>query len=171
MFWKEWLSGGRKNAQRALHRSVGKAYLQNRKINPHVAKIKIDERELKSCRPWNPTNYFHQKPMLLLKGGADPVSAGLQVEQYQKCAPPRSNGPAPYLIELEGIGHQFILPKINVPTHILDEACQRGDVNPIDCLVASFVEFGPNVFRKKGQHELFEILDENRIRVIRSCLT
>jgi hypothetical protein len=50
------------------------------------------------------------------------------------------------LVEFEGVGHQFILPQVNVPTRILDELCQTGMNNALQCLIPAFIELVGNDF-------------------------
>src|SRR5206468_2315095 len=64
---------------------------------------------------WDPKEYKHAIPTLILKGEADPVTALGQAEHYCEKA---LTGPR-ILLKLEGVGHGFYLPKIELPDSFL----------------------------------------------------
>lgn len=61
--------------------------------------------------PWNPGYYKHNVPTLILKGGADAVTAGGQAETFYKDG--LSNKKDSVLMEIPGMGHiwNFSMPK------------------------------------------------------------
>jgi len=61
--------------------------------------------------PWNPGYYKHNVPTLILKGGADAVTAGGQAESFYKDG--LSNKKDSVLMEIPGMGHiwNFSMPK------------------------------------------------------------
>src|SRR5438034_5560950 len=140
-FLKAWLAGGKKDFKAALARTGGKAHVAKR-VNKHIEKVGINRADVKSIIPWNPAEYRHGRPTLILNGDADVVTAAGQAEHYFNF------GLIGYriLVTFRGVGHDVDLPATNPPSPILDDACQRGDVDPVDCLVASFVELPPKSF-------------------------
>jgi pimeloyl-ACP methyl ester carboxylesterase len=101
-FLKEWFADDRRDIRVALERSGGgiggSATLKKVGIADDRPKI------------WDPADYKHSVPTLVLKGGADPVTADGQAEYYceQVLMGPRT------LIEFKGIGHGFDLPKVSI---------------------------------------------------------
>jgi pimeloyl-ACP methyl ester carboxylesterase len=73
--------------------------------NKYLRKIGITLGE--EPRPWDPADFRHNKPTLILKGGADSVSVGQAAEYiYEKALA----SPEKILIELPGVGHDMTLP-------------------------------------------------------------
>src|SRR5262249_8475402 len=66
--------------------------------------------------PWDPAKYRHSVPTLILKGGADPVTAAGQAEYYYTDA---LSG-ARTLIEFKGVGHSFYFPSSPVLDQFTD---------------------------------------------------
>jgi pimeloyl-ACP methyl ester carboxylesterase len=142
-FLREWLGADKKNFRGALARSAGEAHIKTKGgLNRYVDKVGIADADIKSLKPWDPMNYQHNRPTLILKGTADPVTAGGQAEYYLEHASTEFR----VLVEFEGVGHQFILPQVNVPTRILDELCRRGMNNALQCLIPAFIELVGNDF-------------------------
>jgi pimeloyl-ACP methyl ester carboxylesterase len=102
-FLKEWLARGRKNLRAALNRSGGEAHIRSG-VNSGLKKVNISNRE--KVKPWDPAKYRHDVATLILKGEADPVTAGRQAEHWFRNALSGSRT----LIEFPGIGHNFRLP-------------------------------------------------------------
>jgi pimeloyl-ACP methyl ester carboxylesterase len=100
-FLKEWLADDKRDIQGALERSGGTVG------NEIIKKIGIAD---DTPKIWDPADYKHSVPTLVLKGGADPVTADGQAEHYceQALMGPRT------LIEFEGIGHGFDLPLVAI---------------------------------------------------------
>ena len=101
-FLKEWFAGNKGDVRAALERSGGR--FGGKKI---IKKIGIAD---DTPKIWDPADYKHNVPTLVLKGGADPVTADGQAEHYceQALMGPRT------LIEFEGIGHGFDLPLVSI---------------------------------------------------------
>jgi pimeloyl-ACP methyl ester carboxylesterase len=109
-FLKEWLARGRKNLRAALNRSGGEAHVRSG-VNSALKKVNLSDRE--KVKPWDPAKYRHSVATLILKGEADPVTAGGQAEHLFRNA---LSGPRT-LIEFPGIGHNFRLPDLEERQH------------------------------------------------------
>jgi pimeloyl-ACP methyl ester carboxylesterase len=118
-FLNQWIKNGRKRIRDSLRESEGDAHLDD------VEKVGISDSE--SLKPWDPVEYQHRRPTLILKGGADTVSAGGQAERFYLDA---LTGPRT-LITFPGIGHSFALPKIQFTEPILTGTV-RVDPPPIE---------------------------------------
>jgi pimeloyl-ACP methyl ester carboxylesterase len=110
-FLKEWLARGaisRPNipaeVRAALKKSAGRAG-----VNRFIEKIGIGDDKPKV---WDPAidEYNHGVPTLVLKGDADPATAGGQAEHYFEQA---ITGPRTF-IEFKGVGHGFDLPTVDI---------------------------------------------------------
>jgi pimeloyl-ACP methyl ester carboxylesterase len=106
-FLNQWIKNGKSRIRDSLRESEGDAHLDD------LEKVGIGDSE--SLRPWDPFEYRHHRPTLILKGGADTVSAGGQAERFYLDA---LTGPRT-LITFPGIGHSFALPKIQFTEPIL----------------------------------------------------
>lgn len=100
-FLDEWLKNGKQHVRDALRKSGGEAG-----VNEYVENVGISESE--TIRPWDPAEFPHNRPTLILKGGADTVSAGGQAERFYLNALTGDRT----LIEFPGIGHLFALPRL-----------------------------------------------------------
>jgi len=99
-FLNQWIKNGKQRIRDALRESEGDAHLND------LEKVGIGDGD--SLKPWDPADYKHNKPTLILKGGADTVSAEGQAERFYLEAATRDRT----LIEFPGIGHSFGLPEI-----------------------------------------------------------
>jgi pimeloyl-ACP methyl ester carboxylesterase len=95
-------------------------------------------------QPWDPAGFSHNKPTLILKGGADPVSAGQAAEYiHEKALASREK----ILIEFPGVGHDMTLPvtllrEVPVDQFALWKGCQveGGAINDVrTCLLDIFM--------------------------------
>lgn len=112
-FLKEWLDTGKTKIHTALRRSAG---VSEKGLNKFLEKIGIADDA--PIEPWNPAKFRHSVPTLILKGEADPVTAGGQAEYYYTDALKGYRA----LIEFEGVGHWFVLPEVEVTTPFLSAA-------------------------------------------------
>ena len=105
-FLREWLVEGKQNFRRALRKSAGEAHVHSQgSINTHIEKIGINDDPIK-IEPWDPAIYKHSVPTLILKGGADPVTADRQAEYtYSKAL-----SGVRTLIESPASGHALVFP-------------------------------------------------------------
>ncbi len=109
-FLREWLANGRRDVRDALRKSAGDAHVK-RGVNEYVEKLGIGDDDMvdpsDGKREWDPANYKHSRPTLILKGEADPVTVAGQAEYFHSEAllGPRT------LITFSGIGHAFELPE------------------------------------------------------------
>jgi pimeloyl-ACP methyl ester carboxylesterase len=105
-FLREWLAEGKKNFRRALRKSAGEAHVHSQgSINTHIEKIGMNDDPIK-IEPWDPATYKHSVPTLILKGGADPVTADRQAEYtYSKALSGTRT-----LIESPASGHELVFP-------------------------------------------------------------
>jgi pimeloyl-ACP methyl ester carboxylesterase len=99
-FLNQWIKNGKQRIRDALRESEGEAHLND------LEKVGIGDSD--SLKPWDPADYGHNKPTLILEGGADTVSAGGQAKRFYLDALTGDRT----LIEFRGIGHQFGLPQI-----------------------------------------------------------
>ena len=99
------MATGGKDIRGALRRSGGDPRV-GRDLNIWLEKLGIDDE--KEISPWDPGQFSHSRPTLILKGEADPVSAGGQAEYILSNA---LTGPKA-LIEFPGLGHEFYLSNI-----------------------------------------------------------
>jgi pimeloyl-ACP methyl ester carboxylesterase len=159
-FLKEWLARGKKDFRAALARTGGKAHVANG-VNKHIGKVGVNRASIKSILPWDPARYHHNRPTLVLDGGADVVTAAHQAEHYFNFALTGYR----VLVTFPGVGHDFDLPHVNPQSPILDDACQRGDVDAIDCVVASFTLLAPKFFFSEAK-KLFGALEQEGKRSI-----
>jgi len=113
-FLREWLANGRRDVRDALRKSAGDAHVK-RGVNDYVEKLGIGDDEMIESSvdglpalktEWDPANYKHARPTLILKGEADPVTVAGQAEYFNSEA---LLGPR-ILIKFPGIGHAFELP-------------------------------------------------------------
>jgi pimeloyl-ACP methyl ester carboxylesterase len=135
-FVGEWLAGGRKDFRGAIARSAGQAQAEFW-VNKQIQRIGIFDQDIASIAPWNPARHRHSRPTLILKGGADPVTAGTQTEHYLKHA---INTKKVVLLSFEGVGHEFILPAIDVNSRIVNRVFQGESIDTLDCIVSAFIE-------------------------------
>jgi pimeloyl-ACP methyl ester carboxylesterase len=106
-FLREYFAPGRERDLSQVVRSTGGiANTKNKKpINDWLDKIHINKKD--KIEPWDPADYSHSVPTLILNGTADPVTAGGQSEHIFKNA---LNGHRT-LIEFPDVGHDLELPE------------------------------------------------------------
>ena len=95
-----------KNIRDAVRAVGGVAQLNSEETqqpNRWLAKLDLDAG--KTVKPWDPKDYWHEVPTLILNGEADPVTAGGQAERYYD---PERPG-AKTLMVFPGIGHNISL--------------------------------------------------------------
>jgi len=111
-FLREWLNNGKTHLWDALRKSGGKAN-DSGNINQYLGKIGIGDNE--PIEPWDPAQYQHDAPTLILKGSADTVPAMGAAEHFFQNAltGPRTS------IEFLGFGHNLELPVVDFPERIL----------------------------------------------------
>ena len=112
-FLREWVKNGKQHVIDALKKSGGEAN-ELRNINQYIEKIGITDAE--TIEPWDPAQYKHNRPTLILKGSADSVTAGDAAEYFFREALTGVDGT---LIEFPGIGHALISEWIDFPENIL----------------------------------------------------
>jgi len=101
-FLKALLADDKQNVRDALKSSAGRVG-----VNRFIEKVGVAEDKPKV---WDPAEHKHGVPTLILKGEADPVTAVGQAEYYCEKA---LTGPR-ILLKLEGVGHGFHLPAIDL---------------------------------------------------------
>ena len=102
-FLSEWLTNGKKHVLNALRKSGGKEH-ELRNVNDYIEKVGISDDE--TIEPWDPAQYKHDRPTLILKGSADTVPAGGAAEYIFRNALLGSRT----LIEFPDSGHNLLLP-------------------------------------------------------------
>jgi pimeloyl-ACP methyl ester carboxylesterase len=103
-FLKDFRSG-EKDILQSLQAIGGDAHIRTKEpVNKWLAMISIDDSA--KIKPWDPAKYYHSVPTLILKGGADPVTAAGQAEHVF------DNALIGYrtLIEFQNAGHEISLP-------------------------------------------------------------
>jgi pimeloyl-ACP methyl ester carboxylesterase len=115
-FLRDWLAAGKKDTRASL-RAIGGLVNASGAANKWLEKLKVDERELK---PWDPAEFPHSVPTLVLNGEADPVTAAGQAEHFFSSA---LRGPRT-LITFPGVGHQISLSAVQKPYS--DDATDRA---------------------------------------------
>ncbi len=106
LYLRERIANGVSNDRNAL-KAIGGDANKERNVNTWLTKVKIDDQH--EIRVWDPAEYRHHVPTLVLDGKADPVTACGQAEHvYLKAlAGPRT------LIRFPGSGHQITLPAVD----------------------------------------------------------
>jgi len=114
-------------------------------VNPYVEKVGLSNENITA---WDPAKFPHQVPTLILKGGADPVSAGDEEDRiyYEALRGSRS------LIKFPGIGHpvgDLDLPLISRSSPLAEDGPCKGNRSPRpphnfthslkECLLYSFL--------------------------------
>ena len=151
-FLKESLATETRNFRQTLRKFPGRAHINMGGLES-IEKMGETVEDTASIEPWDPDRCRHDRPTLILNGGADPVTAGSQARRYYDKA---LTGPV-ILVDIDGAGHDFFLPDIKVPADLFEGICQGRRVNPRDCLVAAFIALPVNEFRSKAK-AIFEKL-------------
>lgn len=111
-FLREWLKNGKQHVVDALRKSGGEAN-NLRNVNESIGKIGIWDSE--TIEPWDPAQYKHDQPTLILKGSADTVPAGGASEYIFRNA---LRGPRTF-IEFPGVGHSLGVPEISSEERVI----------------------------------------------------
>jgi pimeloyl-ACP methyl ester carboxylesterase len=91
-----------------------------------------------ACR-WNPANFRHRVPTLILKGGADAIIAGGQAEYVFESG---LEGEKRVLIEIPGMGHNMAFPVVKI---------NDTDVMCRETLLENFLKLSATNFVRNGQ--------------------
>ena len=158
-FLKEWLASDARNFRETLRNFPGQAHTRMGGWGA-IAKVGEFATDIDSIVPWDPAKFPHDRPTLILNGSADVVTAGSQARRYYDKA---LNGPTIF-VEIDGAGHDFLLPDITVPKTLFDRICREREVNPIDCLIAAFITSPVTEFRSKAK-TIFEKLEDKGLSV------
>jgi pimeloyl-ACP methyl ester carboxylesterase len=178
-FVRALLAGDKQNVRDALKRSAGRVG-----INRFIEKVGVAKGKPKI---WDPAEHKHGVPTLILKGEADPVTAVGQAEYYCEKA---LTGPR-ILLKLEGVGHGFHLPVIDIrepfligSVRIEPKKINIGQTKEVSGFIycEARVEgddpaedggpndgLAPTGHRRKGRHLEFEeaiILSEKKVSVL-----
>jgi pimeloyl-ACP methyl ester carboxylesterase len=162
-FLKKWLDNAKTKLRDAVKASGGEAHYA-RGINKYLNKIGIEEGE--AIEPWDPSRHKHDKPTLILTGGADTAPAGRAAEHFFLNA---LTG-ARTLIEYPGIGHWYSLPLIppdsqtTIPGN--STVCVPADPKKPDsrksrirdCLIYSFLEMNPDTFNNPDHNRILSVI-------------
>ena len=145
-FVEEWMKGDRRDIRDAIRKAAGRAHVED-SVNESIEKVGITHDEL--IAPWDPSKFSHAIPTLILKGGADPVTAGGQAEYIYTngVVGPRT------LMEFSGVGHEMDVPQVQVknPSDDTLRICQKTqqpatDTLPLvldpllNCVISSFLQ-------------------------------
>jgi pimeloyl-ACP methyl ester carboxylesterase len=109
----------------------------------HIAKkIGIEEEEIKHVKPWSPRDHEHEKSTLIIAGTADPVTAGEQARSFGKGV----IGKESVLLEFEGVGHEFMIPAVNINSQAVSAELRGINADTLNCLVDAFINKSFAVF-------------------------
>jgi hypothetical protein len=137
-FIKEWISNGRKDVPKCLKLAAGNAW-----ANEYPGE-KVEILEAPKIEPWSPAEHPHKKSTLVLKGAADTVTAAGQAESYLKTD---LIGSQSLLLTFGGVGHEFILPGVNVQSEDIHPELRWGNADTLTCLIYAFVEYEFDKFK------------------------
>jgi pimeloyl-ACP methyl ester carboxylesterase len=121
------IKDGEKDRRAAIKSLGGKQSGMNEALN----KIAVEN---DAINKWDPKEYEHAVPTLILKGGADPVTEGGQAEYVFEKALAGDRA----LIEFPGVGHCMSLPRLIEK----DANGNRTSKNTIEYLLEEFVSHG-----------------------------
>ena len=161
-FLDAWLSEAQNDIRKALRKSAGELHFDRcgilsrsircpNAINPYVENVGITDEEIK---PWDPDDFAHKVPTLILKGSADPVTAGDQPEEFFTTA---LMGPRILMI-FPGIGHNMDLPEVrtlDIPMESSGPCVGSDAVSPGEfvhsarnCLIGSYLQMDFEHFKQ-----------------------
>jgi pimeloyl-ACP methyl ester carboxylesterase len=158
-FLTKWLASDKRNFREILRSFPGQAHTNMGKWES-IEKIGETPDDITSIQAWDPANHKHDRPTLILNGGADLVTAGSQARRYYDEA---LNGPRIF-VDIDGAGHDFLLPDITVPVDRFEGICKGRNVNPRDCLIAAFILLPVTEFLSKAK-TIFEKLEDKGLSV------
>jgi pimeloyl-ACP methyl ester carboxylesterase len=164
-FMRESGPGRTENFAEATSRALGIA-LKGLPEEIHIAKkIGVVEEEIKGgIKPWSPRNHKHKKSTLILAGTADPVTAGGQAKSFLGKG---LVGKDSLLLEFEGVGHEFIIPAVNISSEAVSAELRGINADTLNCLVDAFVNKPFEIFRDAAKTIADRLLTEEQMTVLR----
>lgn len=141
-FIKEWISKGRTDVANCIKLAAGSAWTRD-----YPGK-NVGITQKTTIEPWSPAYYPHNKSTLVLKGSADPVTAAGQAESYMKRD---IIGSQSILLTFDGVGHEFILPGVEVQSPDIHPNLRGGNADTLNCLIYAFVENDFDRFKNIAQ--------------------
>jgi len=113
--------------------------------NPFLKQIEmlIDE----PIKPWDPADFKHRVPTLILKGGADPINDLGEAEHFYNQGLKAEGA----LIEFPGIGHSMALPEAGKNAKFvvrIDGRKEEKELNTRETLIDAFLRNKFSVFKR-----------------------
>jgi len=127
----------------AMLAAAGEVFSKSPAVIPASSKIGLTEELIE---PWTPQKFKQPRPTLIIKGLADPVTAGDQPESYRGAV-----GPGSMLLRFDGVGHEFVIPGVNVQSEYVDPDLRGGNADTLNCLVHAFIENTSDHFQKAAK--------------------
>jgi pimeloyl-ACP methyl ester carboxylesterase len=161
-FMREWRANQTETFAGAMSKASGTA-LGKLPEEIHIAKkIGIEEEEIRGIKPWSPRDYKHQKSTLILAGTADPVTAG---DQAQSFLGRYLIGDESILLEFEGVGHEFLIPAVNINSQAVSPELRGINADTLNCIVDAFVNRPFKAFHGAVETIADRLLTEEQMRV------
>jgi pimeloyl-ACP methyl ester carboxylesterase len=164
-FMREWRAGQTAtNFTEAISKASGTAVAALSE-DIHIAKkIGIEKEEIRGIKPWSPEDHKHNIPTLILAGSADPVTAGDQAKSFLG---KYRVGKESILLEFEGVGHEFMIPAVNINSLAVSPELRGINADTLNCLVDAFVNKPFKVFHEAAKTIADRLSTEEQLRVNR----
>jgi pimeloyl-ACP methyl ester carboxylesterase len=163
-FMRESAAGQTENFDEAINKASGAAFGKLSEEIHIAKKIGKEEEDIKGIKPWSPRDHKHRKSTLIIAGTADPVTAGGQARTFLGEG---LVGKKSILLEFEGVGHEFIIPAVNISAHAVSAELRGINADTLNCLVDAFVDKPFEVFRDAAKTIADRLLTEEQMGVHR----
>jgi hypothetical protein len=164
-FMREWPAEPTRDVKffdTALSAASG-AVLGSLSEDVHIGrKIGKEQDEFERIRPWSPEDHKHNISTLILAGTADPATAG---EQPKSFLGKYRVGDDSLLLEFEGVGHELIIPAVDISSEAVSSKLRGINANTLNCLVDAFINKPFEVFHDAAKKIAARLLTEEGMRV------